>query len=113
MTGGPPKDISEDDRDYFLERRYPELRESGTQGYRLTCGQDGLDEGRGVGPSGQSVYLDFADCVNRKGVNKIREEYGNLFDMYYQITDEDGYQTPMRIFPPRITPWAGCGWTTT
>ena len=57
------------------------------------------DAGFGVGPSGQAVYLDFRDAIKRKGENKIKEEYGNLFDMYYQITDENGYRTPMRIYP--------------
>jgi len=58
-----------------------------------------VDAGCGVGPSGQSVYLDFRDSIKRKGADKIKEEYGNLFDMYYQITDENGYKAPMRIYP--------------
>ncbi len=72
------------------------------------------DEGRGVGPGGQGVYLDFADAIRRLGGNGRREKYGNLFDIYEQITGEDAYKVPMRIYPARhTTRWAASGWITT
>ncbi|MBU2573704.1 MAG: fumarate reductase/succinate dehydrogenase flavoprotein subunit [Elusimicrobia bacterium] len=95
----PANDIPEEERDYFLERRYPAFGNLVPRDIASRAAKTAVDEGRGVGPSGQSVYLDFRDSINRKGESKIREEYGNLFDMYYQITDENGYRTPMRIYP--------------
>lgn len=92
-------DIPEDERDYFLERRYPSFgnlvpRDVASRNAKYVC-----DEGRGVGPSGLSVYLDFRDSINRLGEDTIRSRYGNLFDMYYRITDENPYKVPMRIYP--------------
>jgi succinate dehydrogenase / fumarate reductase flavoprotein subunit len=95
----PPDEIPEADRDYYLERIYPSYgnlvpRDVGSRAAKRVC-----DEGRGVGPSGLGVYLDFADAIIRLGKNVIGERYGNLFDMYERITDEDPYKMPMRIYP--------------
>ena len=94
-----PKDIPEAERDYYLERRYPSFgnlvpRDVASRAAKAIC-----DEGRGVGPSGLGVYLDFAAAIERLGEKTVRERYGNLFDMYSRITDEDPYQAPMRIYP--------------
>jgi succinate dehydrogenase / fumarate reductase flavoprotein subunit len=95
----PPDQIPEADRDYYLERRYPSFgnlvpRDVASRNAKAVC-----DEGRGVGDTGLSVYLDFKDAIQRLGVDVIKMRYGNLFDMYYRITDEDPYKVPMRIFP--------------
>ncbi|HRV07384.1 MAG TPA: fumarate reductase/succinate dehydrogenase flavoprotein subunit [Acidobacteriota bacterium] len=95
----PPAEIPEEDRDYYLERRYPSFgnlvpRDIASRATKQIC-----DEGRGVGPTKLAVYLDFADAVRREGIGYIREKYGNLFDMYERITGEDPYRTPMRIYP--------------
>jgi succinate dehydrogenase / fumarate reductase flavoprotein subunit len=95
----PPNDIPEDERDYYLERRYPSFgnlvpRDVASRAAKAVC-----DEGRGVGPSGLGVYLDFADAIKRLGVEVIRGRYGNLFDMYEKITAENPYEVPMRIYP--------------
>jgi succinate dehydrogenase / fumarate reductase flavoprotein subunit len=95
----PPAQIPEDERDYFLERRYPAFGNLVPRDIASRAAKMEVDAGKGVGPSGQSVYLDFRDSIKRKSEEKIREEYGNLFDMYYQITDENGYKVPMRIYP--------------
>ena len=94
-----PDQISEADRDYYLERRYPSFgnlvpRDVASRNAKQVC-----DEGRGVGSSGFAVYLDFRDAIKRDGIDQIREKYGNLFDMYYRITDENPYEIPMRIYP--------------
>jgi len=94
-----PQDIPENERDYFLERRYPSFgnlvpRDVASRNAKYVC-----DEGRGVGTSGLAVYLDFADAIKRDGKKVIESKYGNLFDMYEQITGENPYQTPMRIYP--------------
>ncbi len=94
-----PNDIPEEDRDYYLERRYPSFgnlvpRDVASRAAKAIC-----DEGRGVGSSGLGVYLDFKDAIKRVGIGKIRERYGNLFHMYEKITGEDPYQSPMRIYP--------------
>src|SRR5579862_6908394 len=94
-----PKQIPETERDYYLERRYPGFgnlvpRDVASRNAKAVC-----DEGRGVGETGLGVYLDFSDAIQRLGVDVIRERYGNLFEMYQRITDEDPYQTPMRIYP--------------
>ena len=94
-----PKDIPEAERDYYLERRYPSFgnlvpRDVASRAAKAIC-----DEGRGIGPTGLGVYLDFAAAIERLGEKTIRERYGNLFDMYSRITDEDPYQVPMRIYP--------------
>ena len=95
----PANEIPEQERDYFLERRYPAFGNLVPRDIASRASKAMIDEGRGVGPTGLSVYLDFRDSINRKGEDKIREEYGNLFDMYHQITDENGYKVPMRIYP--------------
>src|SRR6202789_161489 len=94
-----PNTLSEDERDYFLERRYPSFgnlvpRDVASRNAKYVC-----DEGRGVGQSGLAVYLDFRDAIKRDGLATISEKYGNLFEMYAKITDEDPYKTPMRIYP--------------
>jgi succinate dehydrogenase / fumarate reductase, flavoprotein subunit len=94
-----PDDIPEAERDYYLERRYPSFgnlvpRDVASRNAKAVC-----DEGRGVGESGLGVYLDFADAIRRLGEHTIRERYGNLFDMYERITDENPYKVPMRIYP--------------
>jgi len=95
----PANRIPDMERDYFLERRYPAFGNLVPRDIASRAAKIVVDEGKGVGPTGQSVYLDFRDSIKRKGIDKIRGEYGNLFDMYYQITDEDGYKSPMRIYP--------------
>jgi len=94
-----PGQIPESERDYYLERRYPSFgnlapRDIASRAAKVVC-----DEGRGVGPGGLGVYLDFADAIGRLGADAIRERYGNLFEMYQRITDEDPYRVPMRIYP--------------
>lgn len=94
-----PSDIKEDDRDYFLERKYPSFgnlvpRDVASRNAKMMC-----DEGRGVGKTGLAVFLDFAEAIQRMGEDTVRAKYGNLFDMYYQITDENPYKQPMRIYP--------------
>jgi len=93
------KDIPEDERDYFLERRYPGFGNLVPRDVASRNAKEVCDEERGVGPGGQGVYLDFADAIQRMGVETIRENYGNLFDMYERITGEDAYKVPMRIYP--------------
>ena len=94
-----PDQIPEDERDYYLERKYPSFgnlvpRDVASRNAKQVC-----DEERGVGDSGLAVYLDFKDAIARIGVEVIREKYGNLFQMYQKITDEDPYNVPMRIYP--------------
>ena len=94
-----PNEIPESDRDYYLERMYPAFgnlcpRDIASRAAKRVC-----DEGRGVGASGLGVYLDFADAIQRLGEDKVRERYGNLFDIYHEITDENAYRVPMRIYP--------------
>ena len=91
--------IPEDERDYYLERKYPSFGNLAPRDISSRSAKEVCDEGRGVGPGGLGVYLDFADSIKRLGEDKIRERYGNLFDMYHQITGENAYQRPMRIFP--------------
>lgn len=95
----PPNQIPPEDRDYYLERRYPAFgnlvpRDVASRNAKNVC-----DEGRGVGETGLGVYLDFKEAIGRLGEQTIRERYGNLFDMYQRITDEDPYKVPMRIYP--------------
>jgi succinate dehydrogenase / fumarate reductase flavoprotein subunit len=94
-----PGDIPENERDYFLERKYPSFGNLSPRDIASRAAKQVCDEGRGVGPNGLGVYLDFADAIKRLGENKIRERYGNLFEMYERITDENPYKVPMRIFP--------------
>ena len=95
----PPNGIPQAERDYYLERRYPSYGNLAPRDIASRAAKAVCDEGRGVGPGGQGVYLDFADAIQRLGRNVIEERYGNLFDMYHEITDEDAYQAPMRIYP--------------
>ena len=95
----PPGQIPEDERDYYLERKYPSFGNLAPRDISSRAAKEVCDEGRGVGKTGLGVYLDFADAINRLGVDTIRERYGNLFDMYERITDEDPYKVPMRIYP--------------
>ncbi len=97
--GKTPSDIPEDARDYFLERKYPSFGNLAPRDISSRSAKEVCDEGRGVGPGGLGVYLDFADAINRLGEQTIRERYGNLFEMYENITGENAYKTPMRIFP--------------
>ncbi|MFC3501732.1 fumarate reductase/succinate dehydrogenase flavoprotein subunit [Micromonospora krabiensis] len=94
-----PKDIPEDERDYYLERIYPSFgnlvpRDIASRAAKAVC-----DQGRGVGPGGLGVYLDFADAIGRLGRKAVEAKYGNLFEMYERITGEDPYEVPMRIYP--------------
>ncbi len=109
----PPEQIPENERDYYLERIYPAFGNLVPRDIASRAAKNVCDEGRGVGPGKQGVYLDFADAIKRMGVDSVREKYGNLFDMYARITAEDPYTSPMRIYRPCTTPWAACGWTTT
>jgi succinate dehydrogenase / fumarate reductase flavoprotein subunit len=95
----PPNQIPEEERDYFLERKYPSFgnlvpRDVASRNAKMVC-----DEKRGVGDTGLSVYLDFADAIKRLGQKGIEDKYGNLFEMYERITDENPYEVPMRIYP--------------
>ena len=94
-----PNDIPEDDRDYYLERKYPSFGNLAPRDISSRAAKEACDDGRGVGPGGRGVYLDFRDSIKRLGENVIRERYGNLFEMYERITGEDGYKVPMRIYP--------------
>jgi succinate dehydrogenase / fumarate reductase flavoprotein subunit len=94
-----PNDIPEDERDYYLERKYPSFGNLSPRDISSRSAKEVCDEGRGVGPSGYGVYLDFSDAIKRLGKDVIKARYGNLFDMYYRITDEDPYEVPMRIYP--------------
>jgi succinate dehydrogenase flavoprotein subunit len=95
----PPDQIPDADRDYYLERRYPAFGNLVPRDIASRAAKQVADEGRGVGPGGYGVYLDFADAIKRLGATVIGEKYGNLFDMYERITDENPYKVPMRIYP--------------
>ena len=113
----PPHQIPEEDRDYYLERKYPTYGNLAPRDISSRSAKEACDEGRGVGPGGLGVYLDFADAIKRYGKDKaggkdlpaadleklgkavVAEKYGNLFDMYERITGESGYEQPMRIYP--------------
>lgn len=92
-------DIKEEDRDYYLERKYPSFGNLVPRDVASRNAKEMVDEGRGVGKTGVAVYLDFADAIKRLGEDAVRAKYGNLFDMYLQITDENPYTQPMRIYP--------------
>ena len=94
-----PNDIPEEERDYYLERMYPAFGNLAPRDISSRAAKKVCDEGRGVGESGRGVYLDFADAIGRLTEAGVRERYGNLFDIYHEITDENAYQVPMRIFP--------------
>jgi succinate dehydrogenase / fumarate reductase flavoprotein subunit len=94
-----PDQIPEEERDYFLERKYPSFGNLAPRDIASRAAKEVCDEGRGVGPGGLGVYLDFKDAINRLGERVISERYGNLFDMYEKITGENAYRVPMRIYP--------------
>ena len=94
-----PNKIPEADRDYYLERKYPSYGNLAPRDISSRAAKEVCDEGRGVGPGGRGVYLDFADAIKRVGEQTIRERYGNLFEVYEKITGENAYQVPMRIYP--------------
>ena len=94
-----PASIAETDRDYYLERKYPSFGNLAPRDISSRAAKEVCDEGRGVGPGGLGVYLDFSESIQRLGEPVIRERYGNLFDMYERITGENAYRAPMRIFP--------------
>ena len=97
--GKIPAQIAEDDRDYYLERKYPSFGNLAPRDISSRSAKEQCDAGLGVGPGGRGVYLDFADSIKRLSEDTIRERYGNLFEMYEKITDENGYKRPMRIYP--------------
>ncbi len=94
-----PEQIPEDERDYYLERKYPSFGNLVPRDVASRNAKQACDEGRGVGESGLAVYLDFKEAIQRLGPEEIKEKYGNLFHMYQKITDENPYQAPMRIYP--------------
>jgi succinate dehydrogenase / fumarate reductase flavoprotein subunit len=93
------ENVKEDDRDYFLERKYPSFGNLVPRDVASRNAKEMVDEGKGVGGSGIAVFLDFRDAIERLGEETVKAKYGNLFDMYYQITDENPYKQPMRIYP--------------
>ncbi len=94
-----PEDIPEDERDYYLERRYPSFGNLVPRDIASRAAKDMCDKGFGVGNTGLAVYLDFSDAINRLGEKAVESKYGNLFDMYKQITGDNPYKTPMMIYP--------------
>ena len=94
-----PNQIPEDERDYYLERKYPSFGNLAPRDIASRAAKEQCDDERGVGPGKRGVFLDFSDSIRRLGEDKIRERYGNLFQMYEKITDEDAYKVPMRIYP--------------
>ena len=94
-----PTDLAEEDRDYFLERRYPAFGNLVPRDVASRAAKERCDAGFGVGNTGLAVYLDFEDSINRLGENVVRERYGNLFEMYEKIVDDNPYKTPMMIYP--------------
>ena len=94
-----PNEINDDERDYYLERMYPSFGNLAPRDISSRAAKRVCDEGRGVGPGGRGVYLDFAAAIARDGLGQVQEKYGNLFDMYERITGENGYERPMRIYP--------------
>jgi succinate dehydrogenase / fumarate reductase flavoprotein subunit len=94
-----PNDIPESERDYYLERRYPSFGNLVPRDVASRAAKEVCDEGRGVGPGGHGVYLDFADAIGRLGLDDVTAKYGNLFEIYERITGDDAYRVPMRIYP--------------
>ena len=94
-----PEDIAEEDRDYYLERKYPSFGNLAPRDISSRAAKEVCDEGRGVAPTGLGVYLDFKDAIERLGEDVIRSRYGNLFQMYEKISGDNPYKTPMQIFP--------------
>ena len=98
-VGKAPASIKEEDRDYYLERKYPSFGNLSPRDISSRAAKEQCDDGRGVGPGGLGVYLDFSDAINRLGRDTIEGRYGNLFQMYEKITGDNPYETPMRIYP--------------
>ncbi|HEY2123851.1 MAG TPA: fumarate reductase/succinate dehydrogenase flavoprotein subunit [Chthoniobacterales bacterium] len=98
-VGKAPASIPEGERDYYLERKYPSFCNLAPRDISSRAAKEVCDQGRGVGPGGRGVYLDFADAIRRVGEETIRERYGNLFEIYEKITGENAYAVPMRIYP--------------
>jgi succinate dehydrogenase / fumarate reductase flavoprotein subunit len=94
-----PGSVADEDRDYYLERKYPSFGNLSPRDIASRAAKEACDDGRGVGPGGRGVYLDFRDAIKRLGQGAIAEKYGNLFEMYERITGENPYQQPMRIYP--------------
>lgn len=94
-----PEEIAEEDRDYYLERKYPSFGNLSPRDISSRAAKEACDDGRGISATGYGVYLDFADAIRRLGEDAIRERYGNLFEMYERITGDNPYKTPMMIFP--------------
>ena len=94
-----PHEIPENERDYYLERKYPSFGNLAPRDIASRSAKEACDDGRGVGPGGLGVYLDFADAIKRLGADSVKAKYGNLFHMYQKITNENPYEVPMRIFP--------------
>jgi succinate dehydrogenase / fumarate reductase flavoprotein subunit len=94
-----PNDIPENERDYYLERRYPSFGNLVPRDVASRAAKEACDEGFGVGPGGHGVYLDFREAIGRLGLEQVRDKYGNLFEIYERITGDDAYQVPMRIYP--------------
>jgi succinate dehydrogenase / fumarate reductase flavoprotein subunit len=97
--GKHPGQIAEGDRDYFLERKYPSYGNLAPRDIASRAAKEACDAGRGVGPGGRGVYLDFGAAIAKQGKDRIADKYGNLFEMYERITAESGYERPMRIYP--------------
>lgn len=97
--GKKPSEIAEEDRDYYLERKYPSFGNLAPRDIASRAAKEQCDDGRGVGPGGRGVYLDFSSSIKRLSEDTIRERYGNLFEMYERITADNAYKTPMRIYP--------------
>ena len=95
----PAADIADEDRDYYLERKYPSFGNLAPRDIASRAAKEQCDESRGVGPGKRGVYLDYQSAIDRVGEDTIRERYGNLFEMYEKITDENAYKQPMRIYP--------------
>ncbi len=95
----PAADIADEDRDYYLERKYPSFGNLAPRDIASRAAKEQCDENRGVGPGKRGVYLDYQSAIDRVGEDTIRERYGNLFEMYEKITDENAYKQPMRIYP--------------
>jgi succinate dehydrogenase / fumarate reductase flavoprotein subunit len=94
-----PNDIPENERDYFLERKYPSFGNLVPRDVASRNSKEMIDQGRGVGSTGKAVYLDFAEAIQRMGKDVVEDKYGNLFEMYEEITNENPYNVPMRIYP--------------
>ncbi len=97
--GKKPSEIKEEDRDYYLERKYPSFGNLAPRDISSRAAKQVCDAGLGVGPGGRGVYLDFEDAIKRLGASTVAAKYGNLFEMYERITDDNPYKTPMRIYP--------------